>query len=95
MVLIALKDAAAEGASYAATFPTRTVEIQERAADSSNALVELSPDMISIDYVDPPTMGQPITVTIAYDYVIMNPVINAIVPDGALTMRAVDARAIY
>lgn len=93
--LVALKDAVSEGASYAASYPTRTTEIQERAAESSNALMVLSPDMFSIDYVDPPTTGQPITVTVTYDFEIVNPVVNAIVPDGKLTLRAADTRVIY
>ena len=93
--VVALKDAAAEGASYAASYPTKTTEIKERAAESSTALVVLSPDMFSVDYVDPPTAGQPITVTVTYDFLIVNPVINAIVPDGKLTLRAVDTHVIY
>jgi Flp pilus assembly protein TadG len=93
--VVALKDAASEGASYAAFYPTRTTEIKERAAESSTALVVLSPDMFSIDYVAPPTAGQPITVTVAYDFIIVNPVINAIVPDGKLTLTVADTHVIY
>jgi Flp pilus assembly protein TadG len=95
MTLVALKDAVSEGASFAASYPTRTVEITERAADSSNALLALSPDMFTVDYVDPPAMGQPITVSVTYDYVILNPVINAMAPGGTLTLRAADTYAIY
>jgi Flp pilus assembly protein TadG len=93
--LVALRDAVAEGASYAASYPTRTTEIKERAAESSTALVVLSPDMFSVDYVDPPTAGQPITVTVAYDFELLNPVGNAIVPGGTLTLRAADKHVIY
>lgn len=93
--LVALKDAVSEGASYAASYPTRTTEIKERAAESSHALVALSPDMFSVDYVDPPTSGQPITVTVTYDFALLNPVINAIVPGGTLTLRAADTHVIY
>jgi Flp pilus assembly protein TadG len=93
--LVALKDAASEGALYAASYPTMTTQIKERAAESSNALVALSPDMFSVDYVDPPTAGEPVTVTVTYDLELLNPVINAIVPDGKLILRAADAHAIY
>jgi hypothetical protein len=93
--LVALKDAVAEGASYAAAYPTRTTEIKERAAESSNALMALSPDMFSVDYVDPPTSGQPITVTVTYDFELVGPVAKAIVPGGTLTLRAADAHMIY
>jgi Flp pilus assembly protein TadG len=93
--LVALKDAVSEGALYAASYPTRTTEIKERAAESSKALVALSPAMFSVDYVDPPTAGEPITVTVTYDLALMNPVINAIVPGGKLTLRAADMKVIY
>ena len=93
--LIALRDPAAAGASYAASYPTRITEIRERAAASSTALVVLSPDMFSVDYVDPPTAGQPITVTVTYDFELLNPVGNAIVPGGTLTLRAADRHVIY
>ena len=93
--LVALKDAVSEGASYAASHPTRTTEIKERAAESSNVLVALSPDMFSINYVAPPTAGQPITVTVTYDFELVGPVAKAIVPGGTLTLRAADAQAIY
>jgi hypothetical protein len=93
--VVALKDAASEGASYAAYYPTRTTEIRERAAESSNALVALEPDMFSVDYVAPPTTGQPITVTVTYTFGLVTPFINAIVPEGALTLRAADTHVIY
>jgi Flp pilus assembly protein TadG len=93
--LVSLKDAVSEGAQYAAAYPTRTTEICQRAAESSTALVVLAPDMFTVDYVDPPTSGQPITVTVAYDFWLVNPVINAMVPDGKLTLSAADTRVIY
>jgi Flp pilus assembly protein TadG len=93
--LVALKDAASEGASYAAFYPTRTTEIKERAAESSNALMSLEPDMFSVEYVDPPTAGQPITVTVTYDFELVGPVAKAIVPGGTLTLRAADTSVIY
>ena len=93
--LVALKDAVSEGALYAASYPTRTTEIKERAAESSNALMALTPDMFSVDYVDPPTSGQPITVTVTYDFELVNPVTKAIVPDWTLTLRVADTHVIY
>jgi Flp pilus assembly protein TadG len=93
--LVALKDAVSEGATYAASYPTRTAAIKERAAESSNAVIVLEPDMFSVDYVAPPAKGEPITVTVAYDLTVLNPVINAMVPDGKLTLRATDTHVIY
>jgi Flp pilus assembly protein TadG len=93
--LVALKDAVSEGASYAASHPTRPIEIKERAAESSNAMVELSPDMFTVDYVDPPTAGEPITVTVMYDFELVGPVAKAIVPGGTITLRTADTHVIY
>lgn len=101
--LVTLKDAVSEGASYAAAYPPNSgdpddanlVKIKELAADSSTALVVLTPEMFSVDYVDPPTTGQPITVTVAYDFVLITPFVNAIVPDSKLTLRATDTHVIY
>jgi hypothetical protein len=94
MTLVAIKDAAAEGASYAALHPTATSRIVERAADSSNALVQLDTDQVSVQYSHPPTPGRPITVTVSYDYQVLTPILNAIVPEGTLTLTVRDVRSI-
>jgi hypothetical protein len=96
--LVALKDAVSEGASYAAAYPKRETQIKNRALESSTVLVTLQEDMFSVEYVDPLTkgeVGEPITVSVAYDLVVVNPVINAIVPDGAITLRTSDTQVIY
>jgi Flp pilus assembly protein TadG len=89
---ITLSDAAAEGAAYAAIHPALTQQVIDRAVDSSNDLVVIDPSMVTVDYVDT-TPGSPITVTVAYDYEIITPIINGFAPDG-LTMRAVVVQAI-
>jgi Flp pilus assembly protein TadG len=94
-VLVTLKDAVSEGAQYAAAYPNQTTQILERAAESSHALMPLSPGMFSIDFVAPPTSGQPITVTASYTFTLLTPVINTIVPSGTLTLRATDTQVIY
>ena len=93
--MVSLKDAVSEGASYAASHPTQTTQILERAADASSAFLVLTPDMFTIDYVDPPTSGQPVTVSVAYDMVLVTPFVSAIVPGGTLTLRASDSHVIY
>lgn len=90
---VALTDAAAEGAAYAAIHPADTLQIIERATDSSNGLVVLEPEMVSVVSGDT-TPGNPITVTVAYDYQILTPIISSLVPDGQLTMRAVAVQPI-
>jgi len=93
-VLVSLKDAVSEGAQFAAAYPDRPDEIKARAAQSSTALIVLQVDMFTIDYDDPPRVGQPITVSVTYDFWLVNPVINAMAPDGKLTLRASDTHMI-
>ena len=90
---IALADAAAEGAAFGAIHPTDTAQIVERAAESSNGLVTLEPDMVSVDLIDL-SAGLPITVTVEYQYQLLTPVIQTFVPNGIITMRASVAQAI-
>ena len=90
---IALTDAAAEGAAYAAVHPANTSEIQARAADVSTGLVVLEPDMVSVDYLEL-TAGFPITVAVQFEYDLITPFIQAMVPGGTITMRATVAQAI-
>jgi Flp pilus assembly protein TadG len=95
MTMVAIHDAAAEGASYAATHPEETLQIQERAADSSTALTTIDATMVDVYYEAPLSSGQPITVTVNYDYDLLTPVLSAIVPSGTLRLRAIDMRVIY
>jgi Flp pilus assembly protein TadG len=103
MTLVALNDAAAEGAAYAAIHPPADCtddaaeqQIRNRAADASNALVQLdpAPGLITVDCSNPATPGNPITVTVGYSYTLITPVLNAIVPSGVIPLRATDVRSI-
>lgn len=93
MTLIALRDAAAEGAAYAALHPTDTNQIVARVADSSSGLVKVDPDMVAVECPEA-APGQPITITVRYEYMLLTPVINALVPDGKITMQAQEVRSI-
>jgi len=92
---VAVTDAAAEGASYAAIHPEQRDrdEVFRRAQEASRGLVQIAPDMVAVDC---PTVasGAPITVTVSYSFTVATPVINAIVPDGVLMLRAVANEAI-
>lgn len=94
MTLVALNDAAAEGAAYAALHPTYTTQIVQRTASSSSALVSLEPSMVSVAYAEPLTAGMPVTVTVMYPYRLLTPFISGIVPSGTLTLRASEVRSI-
>lgn len=90
---IALSDAAAEGAAYAAIYPADVTQIIERTADGSRGLVVLEPEMVSVDF-NKLGSGNPITVTVEYDYQILTPIIISFVPEGKITMRAAVVQSI-
>ena len=92
---VAVTDAAAEGASYAAIHPEPSSrdDVFRRAQEASRGLVQIDPNLVEIDC---PTVasGAPITVTVSYSFTVATPLINAIVPDGVLMLRAVANEAI-
>jgi Flp pilus assembly protein TadG len=90
---IALSDAAAEGAAYAAIHPTDTTQIVARAVDSSTGLVTFEPSMVKVT-ANEITAGNPITVTIEYEYQILTPLMSSFVPQGKIIMRSIVAQPI-
>ena len=92
-VTVALTDAAAEGAAYAAIHPSDGDGVVDRAQTASSELVQIDPDQVTYDC---PTMtaGTTVTVTVGYDFTLATPVINAMVPDGVLRLRGVAAETI-
>jgi Flp pilus assembly protein TadG len=90
---VALSDAAAEGAAYAAIHPTNTTQAVERAVDNSNGLVVLEPSMVNVIQGDL-TVGSPITVTVEFEYQLLTPIIQEFVPDGTIDMRAIVVQSI-
>ncbi|MGD1997027.1 MAG: TadE/TadG family type IV pilus assembly protein [Anaerolineae bacterium] len=85
---VAVTDAAAEGAAYAAADPNNFGEIVERVQAASGGLVEIDPDAVEVAY--PPTIasGAPITVTVSYTYTVATPIINRMVTGGRLRLRS-------
>ncbi len=92
-ISVSISDAAAEGAAYAAINPNNTAEIVARAQAASTGMVEVQEDMVMVDC---PVIasGQPVTVTVNYDFVVATPLLNAIVPDGVLPLHAIATEAI-
>ncbi len=88
VTLVALNDAASEGATYASIDPTATTEIANRAAGSAGGgLAEFDPANVTVAYANP-AAGQPITVTVTYEYQVLTPVISMLLPDGKLVLAA-------
>ncbi len=84
--LVALHDAADEGATYAAIRPRDITGIQRRAAEASTRLVPIHQADVSVVY--PPTIGvgAPITVTIDYVLDIYTPFVQQLLPDDQLVL---------
>jgi Flp pilus assembly protein TadG len=92
---VAVTDAAAEGASYAAIHPQANAraEVLQRAQEASGALVQIDPTMVQID-CPAIAAGAPITVTVSYSFTVATPLLNVIVPSGELRLRAVATESI-
>ena len=92
---IAVTDAAAEGATYAAMYPEVSArdEVFQRAQEASRGLVQIDNSMVEVDCPSVAS-GAPVTVTVSYSFTVATPLINVIVPDGVLELRAVAQEAI-
>lgn len=85
--IVALRDAADEGASYASISPKDVTGIRVRASEASQELVPIGPNQVSVTY--PPTLaaGEPITVTIEVEMELFTPFANIFVSDNTLEIR--------
>ena len=92
---VAITDAAAEGATYAAMYPqvSDRDEVFQRAQEASRGLVQIDNSMVEVDCPSVAS-GAPVTVTVSYSFTVATPLINVIVPDGVLELRAVAREAI-
>jgi len=84
--LVALHDAADEGASYAPIRPSDVAGIQLRTAEASTRLIPIQQGDVNVVY--PPTLvvGAPITVTVDFLMDIYTPFVQGMLPDGELIL---------
>lgn len=85
--LVALHDAADEGASYAAIRPNDVAGIQQRAVEASTHLVTVEEADVSVVYPPSLTVGEPITVTVDFFFDIYTPFVQGLLPGGELTLQ--------
>lgn len=84
-VYVSITDAAAEGARYASMNPSSSAgEIERRASSASGGLVEIQEDQVTADL----SAGDRVRVTVTYSFTVLTPLVNAIVPGGAIPLRA-------
>jgi Flp pilus assembly protein TadG len=80
---IAIADAAAEGATYGATFPdTSEGEIRSRTVGASGGQVSIDPGLVSII-----TDTQTITVTVAFRHTLLTPLIQTLFGEDTLLLQ--------
>ena len=84
---VAVTDAAGEGAAYAAIHPNDADEIVARAQDATGGLITIDEDMVEV-YTPPDMPAQAIAVAVSYEFTLVTPFVNVLLPDG-LTLRAV------
>ena len=86
--MVALNDAAEEGALYAAIDPDNLSEIQNRAVHASSGLITFETNNVTRMPASGFTAGDPVTVTVTYDFEIYTPVIQAFFDDnGTVTLQ--------
>ena len=90
---VTVSDAAAEGATYAAIHPTDGGEIVSRTQAATDGLIQIDASMVEVD-CPAVAAGSPVTVTVGYTFTVVTPIINVMVPDGALMLRAIATEAI-
>ncbi|MBN1259454.1 MAG: pilus assembly protein [Anaerolineae bacterium] len=85
--MVALNDAAEEGAIYAAIDPTDLTGIQSRASNATTTLVTISAADVSTT-VGTIAVGAPITVTVEFDFEFYTPVAVAFFENNQVRLRA-------
>ena len=85
--LVALHDAADEGASYASIRPNDVDGIQQRTVEASTHLVTVETTDVNVVYPPSLVIGAPITVTVDFPFDIYTPFVQGLLPDGELTLQ--------
>ncbi len=92
--LVALNDAAEEGAMYAAMDPGNLTEIQNRAVHATSGLITLEADKVSRTPGSGFTAGAPVTVTVAYDFTVYTPLMQTFFESGQVELRGQAVNAV-
>jgi hypothetical protein len=99
-VMVALEDMAAEGATFAMLNPPEPgcagagVDlVQERAAAGAAGLVQVQASAVEVECgtVAP---GDPVTVTVPYDFQFVTPFVGAMFEDGTVELRGTATKAV-
>ena len=94
-VMVALNDAAQEGAAYAAARPNDGTGIAERAAAASTGLITINADDVAVAIEGgTPVAGAAITVSVSYEFTFYTPIARSFFPDSIVDWEAEATNAI-
>jgi hypothetical protein len=85
--LVALRDAAEEGATYAAIYPKDAGGVKLRASEASRQLVPINPNDVSVIYPSALAVGAPITVTTQVTLELYTPFGSSFFPEDWLVLE--------
>lgn len=91
--MVAMNDAAQEGAAYAAMHPNDP-KIRERATAASTGLITIQPEDVMFVPPDSLQAGAPVTVIVSYDFTFYTPVAQSFFGDNTVTLQAQATNAI-
>lgn len=93
--MVAMNDAAQEGAAYAAMHPNDP-KIRERATAASTGLITIQPENVTVVLPPPDSLqaGAPVTVIVSYDFTFYTPVAQSFFGDNTVTLQAQATNAI-
>jgi Flp pilus assembly protein TadG len=86
-IQVALRDAADEGAVYAAIHPNDTTGIEQRVVYASTMLFTIDPATISVVLPANMVAGEPVTVIISHPLQLYTPFVQGLVSGGTLTIN--------
>ncbi|MBN1875662.1 MAG: pilus assembly protein [Anaerolineae bacterium] len=86
-VVVALRDAADEGATYAALRPSDIDGIQLRTSEAAQGMVQLTPEAVAVVHPDTMTAGAPVTVRVEYEMAILTPFVQGFFPDHVMLLH--------
>lgn len=92
--MVAMNDAAQEGAAYAAMRPNDHAGISARAAAASTGLITIQPGDVMFVPPDSLQAGAPVTVIVSYDFTFYTPVAQSFFGDNTVTLQAQATNAI-
>ncbi len=82
--MVSIRDAADEGASYAAINPDDLDGIRRRAAEATVGLIEVEETDIFVSYPDGQALGSPVVVRVDYEMTLFTPFVNGLFPEGLI-----------